>query len=421
MRLRIQAPAGVLLLLACLGVHAATSTAPDNQAPPVIRAAIRQLWATQPEVVAARAQLEAARAQARALGRPTYNPELELAAENADVDRRTVGVSLGLDLSGKRTARRDAGKAGVRLAEATHEQVRRDVAMRWLKASIAVSLTQREVALGSQRLELMQRFSELAQRRLKVGDISLSERDLAELALVEAKAQQAALQGKAAGSRAALDALGASSGSDPADLIAQLPGALEPTPTMSNALPELARARAAIEGAEADITIARRARVPDPVVAVTGGRVRTGPGRSDNVVGLNLSLPLPVRNTYRDQVDAARAQADAAYASLDAERLAAQAREREARGRYTALREAAQAFRASRAAAFGERAALLDRLWQGGEISSADYLIQLKQSLDTALAGVALEGETWQAFIDHLGASGTLPAWLGETDTESHP
>lgn len=430
MRFLLRAPWGVLCTLACaclgagpvLAQSAATVVAPvDQSAPEEIGRAIRELWMLSPEVRVARAELKAASARARAAGQPLYNPELALSAENADVDRRTVGLSLALDLSGKREARRAVGEAGMAAARAGYDQIRRDIAARWLKAWFAAGLAVRETELGRRRVELMRRFAELAERRLKVGDISITERDLAALALSEAQAQQAALLGRAAGAQAALVALGGPTDMPGSLVLRSLPAIVNGLPTSSEPLPEMRQAQARVESADAGIRVAQRQRVPDPMIALTGGRVRTGPsaGMSQNVVGLNLTVPLPVRNSYRAEVDSARAEADAALAGLDAQRLASRARQRESEQRYAALRDASVAFSGSRAAAFDERAALLERLWQAGEIGTSDYLVQLKQSLDTALSGIALENETWQAWIDHLSAAGRLIAWTGADDKDS--
>jgi cobalt-zinc-cadmium efflux system outer membrane protein len=449
----MRAPVGVLWALAGAGLVSARARAVEvdvpaaaEHAPAELARAVRVLWADSPEVRAARAELEAAAARARASARPLYNPELQLGAENADVDRRTLGLSLGLDVSGKRDAHRAVGDAGETAARAAYVQVRRDVAARWLKAWFAAQLSGRETALGRRRVELMQRFATLAEQRLKVGDISLSERDLATLALTEAQAQQAALLGRAAGLQAALTALGGPGGpaglaevagsGGPAELAevagpAELAGFAAP-PTLRgwpevaadgawtpDDLPELRQARAVAEGAQAGVRLAARQRLPDPVLTLTGGRVRTAPGLSQNVIGLNLTVPLPIRNNYRAELDAARASSEAALAGVDAQRLSLRARQRESAARYAALREACIAFAGSRAAAFDERAALLERLWRAGEIGTSDYLVQLRQSLDTALSGTTLENETWQAWIDHLGASGRLNAWLGAGDEEN--
>lgn len=60
-----------------------------------------------------------------------------------------------------------------------------------------------------------------------------------------------------------------------------------------------------------------------------------------------------------------------------------------------------------------ERAELLERLWKAGELSTSDYLVQLKQALDTALAGAELRGELLRVTLDHLSAAGRLDDWTG--------
>jgi cobalt-zinc-cadmium efflux system outer membrane protein len=417
MRLLRTAPFGAACLLFAATL-CAESALPSPEAatvatiPPLLQDAVRTVWKSSPEVQAAQAELNAAGARARAAAQPIYNPSISIEAENADVDRRTGGVSLALDLSGKRRARADLGQAQLRTSEAIFDGSRRDVAGRWLKAWASAALAARQSELGRHRVDLMQRFDELANQRLKVGDISSPERDLAGLALGEAQAQQATLIGNEAASRAALIGIGG----DNLASLPPLPKNAPPTPitwepkTVDD-LPELRQARARLESADAGIKVAERARIPDPTISLTGGQVRSGPF-TDRVIGLNVSIPLPVFNTGRADVDAARADADAASASMQSRRLILSATQQETRTRYDALRSATEAFRVGRAAAFEDRTALLEKLWRAGEIGTSDYLVQLKQSLDTALSGLELESQAWQAWFDYLNAAGRLTDWI---------
>ncbi|KRE89225.1 transporter [Frateuria sp. Soil773] len=380
---------------------------------------MRRVWAASPDVQAARAGLAAAQARAQAAAQPLYNPSLSLEAENADVDRRTAGISLALDLSGKRRARASQGSADLLASEAGYELLRRDLAARWLKAWATASLAARQRALGQRRLALMQRFDALAAEQLKVGDISSPERDLAGLALGEAQIQQAALIGNEAAARATLSSIGG----DAVDPLPALDNGMPPpagiVPLPDDERPEWRQASARQASADAGVQVARRARIPDPTLGLVGGRVRNGP-LSDRVIGVIIAIPLPVLNSGRAEVAAARAEAEAAAAELRAQRQRLHAGLQEAQARYAALRDAAAAFRQGRAAAFEDRAALLERLWRAGEIGTSDYLVQLKQSLDTALSGQELESQAWQAWFDYLGAAGRLTDWLdGRTQETS--
>lgn len=410
-------PIGAVCLLyaAVLGAAPVSHASPPVVAQPTsspLQEAVRRIWQASPEVKAVQAELDASRARARAAAQPLYNPSLSLDAENADVDRRTAGVSLALDLSGKRRARASRGEAELLAAEAAYDLVRRDVASRWLKAWSTAALAARQSALGRRRLALMKRFDDLAAQRLEVGDISSPERDLAGLALGEAQVQQATLAGQEAAARAALMAIGDDRRTPRPPLPNGMPPAADSVaPLPVNDLPELRQSLARQASAEAGVQVARRARIPDPTLSLTGGQVRSGP-RTDQVIGVSVSIPLPVLNTGRAEVDAAGAEADAAAAGVRSREFALRAGRQEAQARYAALRGAAEAFRSGRAAAFEDRTALLEKLWRAGEIGTSDYLVQLKQSLDTALSGQELESQTWQAWFDYLTAAGRLTDWL---------
>lgn len=404
-------PLGAVGLLWVAGLSA---SGPGSEAKAVsvltapVRDAIHAVWQSSPEVEVARAELAAAVARSRASAQPLHNPELSLEAENADVDRRVLGVSLALDLSGKRRAQSEHGEAQQRAVEAAFDGVRNDVALRWLKAWATAALARRQSELGRHRVELMQRFDNLSAQRLEVGDISRPERDLAGLALAEAQMQQATLQGDQAGARADLVAIGG-------DVLTELPALPDGAPPPSadlisrpvEDLLELRQARAQLERADTAIDIARRARWADPVVRLSGGQVQSGPV-TDRVIGLDLSIPLPVFNSGNAEVDAARADADVAAASMIARQRTLRAAQMESHARYDALRTAVVSFQSGHAADFEARTALLEKLWQAGEIATSDYLMQLKQSLDTALAAVELETRTWQAWFNYLAAAGRL-------------
>lgn len=370
----------------------------SDKATPAVVDAIRRVWLHNPAVQAAEAKLAATGALADAAGKPLYNPELELTAENADVNTRSVAVSQPLDWSGKRRARAGAAAAEIRAIEAERDQVRQRIALQWLSGFATYRVTSAQVHLGAQRVGLLEQFTALAQRRLTAGDIPQLERDLAELALQEARAQQAGLIADQARARQSVVAVDA----DSATALPDLPGTL---PDMANlpldeaalgALPMLHHAQAEEEVAQAKVAVTERDRRPDPTISLSGGRVTNGPF-SDKVVGINVRIPLFVRNSYSAEVSAARSSADAAAATYIEQRQRAIAEAEQAGASYNALRNAWQSWRESDVASITDRAALLQRLWEAGELSTADYLVQLKQSIDTELTTTGLRARVWLA------------------------
>jgi len=393
----------------------ADSTLPER-APPALVQAIHDVWRNHPTVQAADARLAASRSRALAAARPLYNPELEIAASNADVNTRSVGVAQQIDWSGKRRARADAADAETRAVEAERDGVRLQVALDWLRGAAALQAATDRVSLGAQRQTLLDGFAALAQKRFDAGDIPSFERDLAELAAQEVRAQQAELLADEAKARQALIRAGGASAPIPTLPVA--PPELVDAPAASTSvetLPDVRKALAESEAAQARVTVAERERRADPTVALTSGRVTDGPF-NDRLVGVTVRIPLFVRNGYRAEGIAARADADAADATWRDARLRATAQREQAATSYRALRDAWLSWQGRHAARAGDRAALLQKLWEAGELGSADYLVQLKQSLDTELAAAGVRARVWQAWADWLAASGGLDPWLGLAD-----
>jgi cobalt-zinc-cadmium efflux system outer membrane protein len=422
MPISFSARAPAVVCAAALIAVFATNTVVGSPLPPsdtslaVLRSAVREAWARHPAAEAAEQTLAAAEARAVASSRPLYNPDLQLAYDDEGPEQTaTAGMALTLDLSGKRRARTNAGQAELVLAEAEAALRRSGFALQWLHAWTEHGSARERVRIGEERLALMQRFADLAERQLNVGDISSLERDLALLARDEAQAEQATLLADAASAAEAYRAVGG----DPSmysDIAALgVPAAWTADPSWQvGATPEGRIAGATAASAVMRIAIAERDRRPDPTLSLYGGRKDLGSrAGTEGVVGLAVSVPLFVRNNLNAELAAARADASAASAEQRRAELELRARAERTAGTYAAVRDAWTRWSQSPGTDVTTRAALLERLWRAGEISTADYLIQLKQSLDTALAGADLRGRLWRSYVDALYSTGQLDAWVG--------
>ncbi len=385
-----------------------------GHAPRDLIAAIQKLWDANPAVRAAQAKLNATEARAQAASRPLYNPALELTAENADVDRRSVGISQTIDWSGKRRARVLVADAQMAAVRAERDQVRQQIGLEWLIGWVRTLAAVEQVALGQQRLTALQQFALLAERRFNAGDINTVERDLASLALQEALAQQAELLADQASAQQRLIAIGAQ-----IDALPALPEGMPPlaavSPALIDGLPDLRQARAEADVAQAKIGVAEKERKPDPLFTLSGGTVKAGPV-TDHLVGLSVSIPLFVRNTYSAEAMAVRSESEQADSTYRDRLKRAEARVQQTTVSYNALRDAWGAWQHSRVSPLQERAALLQRLWDAGELSTADYLVQLKQTIDTELTARGLRVRLWQAWFDWLAASGAFAPWIGQAN-----
>jgi cobalt-zinc-cadmium efflux system outer membrane protein len=59
-----------------------------------------------------------------------------------------------------------------------------------------------------------------------------------------------------------------------------------------------------------------------------------------------------------------------------------------------------------------QRTDLLDQLWKAGELDTTDYLVQLKQALETAVEAIEHRGRLWRAWVAWLATSGQVDQWL---------
>jgi cobalt-zinc-cadmium efflux system outer membrane protein len=163
------------------------------------------------------------------------------------------------------------------------------------------------------------------------------------------------------------------------------------------------------------VELRRRERRPDPTLGATVGQERTfrnGDDGSFGVVGLNLSVPLFVRNSFAAEVDTANAElAEAEQTKHEAFRRA-QARLLSAAERYRLSHAAWQAWQRSGRPSLSSQVSQLDRIWKYGEMSTADYLVQLNQTLETRAAALKIQNRLWDAWADWLVASGEVDDWL---------
>ena len=342
-RARVVACAGALIAVFSMSTAVGAPLSPSDSSLAALRSAVREAWSRHPAAEATEQTLAAAEARAVASSRPLYNPDLEVAYDDEGPEQTTTaGMALTLDLSGKRRARTDAGQADLVLAEAEAALRRSGFAQQWLLAWTEHGIARERVRIGEERLALMQRFADLAERQLTVGDISSLERDLALLARDEAQAEQATLLADAASATETYRAVGG----DPSlrtDIAALgVPAAWTADPSWQvAAAPEGRIAAAAAASAAKRIAVAERDRRPDPTISLYGGRKDLGTGAgSDGVVGVAVSVPLFVRNSLNAELTAARADASAATAEQRRAELELRARAERSAGTYAAVRDA---------------------------------------------------------------------------------
>jgi len=404
---------GSLIFCSHAGLAADATTAGAVHADPALIQFVQTVVESNPRVQAARAALEASSANRDAASRPLYNPELSLDLENAASDTRSIGISQTLDWGGKRKARTAVAESDRLVAEAEYLTVRWKVIIDLLDGLAQHQTGLERESLAEARRALMDEFATLAKRRFEAGDLTQVELDLASLAFTDARIRKATASAALAEARQAVRSL--TPRSPPAqwptlpDQMPVLPvGATAPQQLVLE-LPEVLVARRRFDAASAVVDLRRRERRPDPTISGAGGKED-----SSTLIGINLTFPLFVRNRFRHEVTAAMAQRTQARQISDDLMQRARARLVSAAERYELSRGAWRDWEQTGQSSLTRQTEQLQQLWQVGELSTTEYLVQLRQTLDVQESALDLRQALWRAWFEWLWASGQVDAWLGQ-------
>ena len=407
---RLASWSGFLLLVHSVAQAANADSPTLTPADPALARFVQAVVEANPRVQAARAALEASSAYRDAASRPVYNPELSLEAENADADTRTLGISQTFDWGGKRNARAAVAESERLVAEAEYFAIRWDVTVELLNGLALHQTGIERDGLAESRNQLMNDFVALAQRRFDAGDLSRVEFDLARLSGTDARIRKATAAAELAEARQAVRNL------TPQSPVAEWPALPPSLPGLASdadsqslvlALPEVLAARRQVKSADALVELRRRERRPDATVSLAGGEED-----GETLIGLGITIPFFVRNRYNHEVTAALAERSRAQQIADDVLQRAQARLIGAAERYELSRGAWEDWELTGQASLTRQTGQLQRLWEAGELSTTDYLVQLTATLDVQESALDLRHALWRAWFEWLGASGQVDAWF---------
>ncbi len=391
-------------LMACLALP--VWAAPPSTSP-AIDDLLRQVWESHPGIQAAQSAIDAARARSKAAGKPIYNPELEVDAERTAVNTISVGINQTIDWGDKRGARRQMGNSEVRIAQAELASLHQQVASEVLTALASYQSAQEQRQLAARYSELMSRLVETTEQRYAAGDLGQLDVALARVAYSESRMQVARREAEVASQHASLVAASGLS-------LSQWPSLPNPPPAppanpqrdaLLARLPQLIAQQARITNARGGIELARASRSADPTFGLRGGAEE-----NDLLLGLNFSIPLNVRNTFTAEVTAASQQAvQVEKTLLDQRRLAASRFD----GSLSVYRLTHRAWRQWQDAGQGnltQQLSLVQRIWEAGELSTTNYLLQTGQNINTQITAAELKGDLRLAWVEWLKASGQIEA-----------
>lgn len=376
---------------------------------------LSELERKHPLLQVSQAELEAATARTQAASQPLYNPEIELDAERVGlnrnkVDTATLGINQTIDWHDKRSARKNIATVEQQVTKHESEAARQQL-IADIFSALADYQVQREIIQAhGKRLSLAKQVLTQAKQLHKAGDIS--KLDLEQIRLHQTQAQLT-LDRSTTLLRANVQALVAIAGVERKSWpsLPYAPPAIQPTKLnyeqILGNLPTLRAEATRVAAARSTMRLRVREQKPDPTIGL-----RAGGEDSDKVVGLTLSIPLNVRNNFRAEVEEAKANVRRAEGTLENSRHQLRTRLQSAAQTYQLTYSGWQSWQKVAGSSLQKQSQLLLRLWNAGELSTSDYLVQLNQIREAELNHVELKGNVWKAWFNWLATSNQFKQWL---------
>ena len=411
-----------------------------SQAPPAegltLRDALARAREANPDLLAARSALDAARAQEQ-IAAQWSNPTLTFTTEKISVDGTPAGTVLGngffdrnydttiaigqpIELGGKRKNRRRSAREGIAAAEARLADSERLVTAAVVKAYAAALVARDNARLTRESADSFRRTAELAAVREQAGDISASERAQVEIAAGRFQADAASAEVAFRSAVRALESLlnlrSTEEGTPLADdltTLAPVSLAAGPRPTDEEVLsrrPDLAALEANVRKAEADLALAKGFRVPDPTILAQYERQ---PPDQSNTVGVGVSLPLPVLNRNAGGIRAAETELFAARRELDVARVKVRAELVGNRAAVAAAQARVERFRGELLPKAEQVRSSVEFAYSKGAASLLELLEAVRNSNDIRLAASAAAGDLIASRADLAASQAVADAERG--------
>lgn len=377
-------------------------------APLDLRGYVKAALEVSPDLAAARAAVDAARAQVP-IAKEFPDPQLTVQLTQLELTHQgnppIAGAQLALpiELGGKRSARVAAAEAGLRAAELDFDDAVRAVRAAAEGAFVEALHARRVQAQKESALRHLERLVSVNERRLAAGEIALA-------ALQQSRVEARQFEGEAAAARGEEQAafielarlLGGFAAVEIAGDLPAAPAQLDLARLLAalENRPDLRAAAARVEAAQRQLELEEAKRVID--VTVSAGWQHTFPvagvGRAEFFVA-SLTVPLPFSRIYRGELDAARAAQRQALAQLGGARLRAEAELRQALSRFEAAARRAAIFASSTLA---DADGVLEKTlynYQRGGATLVELLVAQRAASDVHLAGLDALADRARALI----------------------
>jgi outer membrane protein TolC len=338
-----------------------------------------------------------------------YNPEIEMRYEDSDAQEAGIGISQTFDFSGKRKANTKKSEASYTLAKIETQYLKEEAFSKVLHALIAYDEAESRLALVQEKERILNETRKIILTRQKAGDVSQSDINLTLLSMSENLLQIAEMEVEYNSAKSALYAILSVKEpvfSLPIESIWQ--STIADVKQWVDKSPSLISAQQTISVMKAESDLFRANKKSDPTIGISATS-----DNDESYVGMSVSLPINVRNSYSAEYKASQERVLQAELELDAVHRDIVSQLDEKKSNYqTQLKYWKMWHSLNSSSTVKESRALIEQQWSLGDISTAEYLFLLQQHGDALLAGLKLESGLKNAWIDWLLSTQQTETWI---------
>ncbi len=301
---------------------------------------------------------EAARGRVEQAGlRP--NPSLEAGAQtdlltgNTGARKFDLGLTQAIPLHNRLRELQSLARVGIPAAAAELANQQRLLAGEVTQAFVDLFTFDRQIVLRDRLLEMNRRLVELSRARAKIGEVSAVEVNAAALELAKLEQERATLLAERVNRLQRVKPLLGFAPQEPLEIAGDLDALL---PTLATGAdgekftwnrPDLTLAGLAIERIDAEQRVTQAEVRGDITVGATYGYERSAAGDADHLLGVKMSIPLPVRNKNQGRLRELRAERMRAQREVEALELAITSEVASARQRAAQFQKILDGYRAA--------------------------------------------------------------------------
>ena len=337
-------------LIALLGnaVHAAEPLSLD--------AAIRLALSNNRDLAAVRLGTEAAQGRVEQAGLRA-NPSLEAGAQtdlltgNTGARKFDLGFTQAIPLGNRLRELQSLARVGIPTAAAELADRQRLIVGVITQAYVDLLTFDRQITLRDRLIETNRRLVELARARAKVGEVSTVEVNAAALELAKLEQERATLVAERVNRLQRVKPVLGLAPEEPLEITGDFDALLQALTVGTEGdkstwnRPDLRLAGLALERLDAEQRVAQAEVRGDVTVGATYGYERSATGDADHLLGVKMSIPLPLRNKNQGRLRELRAERTRAQREIEALELAVVSEVATARQRATQFLKIADDYR----------------------------------------------------------------------------